>query len=238
MVYKIIQVSTQAIVATYTDINPYGGDWSCSANPDFIALQVPDGADPNGLIVQDSQLIFDQPTLDAWQRAQNKAALDAYTSSRESQAELDIQTALQVATGQNDDYTTHLAIVAYATDVALFTNEWSQTLNGDVLSNSDLVQNLSSTATLTVGMAASGGGLPLGTTVAEVQTSTRVKLSAKSTLTANQEPVTFSPLPSALNILALYRPIYAQIQAIRSQRDLDIANFIPPYPSVNPVYPA
>jgi hypothetical protein len=241
MLFAIVDTTTLTIVSFYTDVNPYGGPWG-SNSAGFVSLQVPNGADPNGLLASldgngNPQITFDQPTLDAWQRQQNQAALDSYTTTREAQANADIQTALAVATGQNDDYTTHLAIVAYAQDVAMFPNIWSQTLTGDVLSNSDLVQNIPSTASLVVGMGVSGGGIPLGTTIAQIQTSTRIQLSTPSNLTATQETLIFSPLPSALNTLAVYRPLYVQIQAIRAQRDADIANFVPPYPDVVPEYP-
>lgn len=240
--YKIVKKSDLSIVASYDDVNPYGGTLGGSDGT-FVSLAVPDGVDQNGVVVHDDgsgnlSLIFDQPTLDAWQRRQNKSALDTYTLTRSAQAETDIQAALQAGTGEVADYTTHLMIALTAKDVLDFPSAWTQTIQGDLQNGSRTISNLSSTDVLEVGSAVTGNNVAPGTTLSQIFDEHSVQMSNAATGDGSAENISFDPSPVAQITLAAYRPVFFQVQAIRNIRDRDIAMFVPPYPSISPLYPS
>ena len=82
--YKIVKIPGNTIVASYDDVNPFAGPMGREGSG-FTSLLAPANADPNGMVVFDDgvgnlSLIFDQTTLDGWQRSENKKALDTFTA--------------------------------------------------------------------------------------------------------------------------------------------------------------
>jgi hypothetical protein len=73
-----------------------------------------------------------------------------------------------------------------------FTNNTTAVVTaGTTTSGSATVTGISSTSSLAVGMAVSGTGIPAGTTVAEVTSSTAVRLSAAATATGSAVSLTY-----------------------------------------------
>lgn len=241
--FKVVRLSDNAIVGAFSDSSPYNGPLNILDAGLYVTMTVPNGVDPNGVVVQlDGQgnrsLIFDQTFLDTWQRQQNKLALDAYTAQRTMQGETDIAAALQAGTGQVADDTTHLMIISVSQDIVMNPDAWIQSLTGNVQTGSVNVTNLPRTSTIEVGSAISGPNIPAGTAVSQILTDTSLQMSNPATGDGSGQTMNFDPTPVAMADLAAYRPIFFQIQTIRNQRDLDISRFVPPYPGVSPLYPA
>lgn len=239
--YKIVRVSDLAIVASYDDMNPFGGALSGSDGT-MVSVAVPNGINPNGVLAQLDGgmivLVFDQSTLNSWKRQQNQAALASYTSLRSSQCDNTINADLASATGMDADNTTHLMITAYAHDVLAFPNAWLQTLLGDTHNGSVTIINLPNTVTIQKGDLVTGPNIPSSTYVTDILTSTSIRISNPATADATSQNISFDPTPVAQALLATYRPVFVQIKNERDQRDTDIANFSPPYSDVSPLYPS
>lgn len=76
----------------------------------------------------------------------------------------------------------------------------SFTLAGNTTNASAAISGLSSTASIRVGLAVSGSGIPAGATVSAVNSATAITLSAAATATATAASLSFSNPPAVLQI--------------------------------------
>lgn len=207
----------------------FGGDNGNSAVTTHLALPV--GLDMAVAKAQaDAQGVISLVQDNVKAAALNSAAQTAWLALQDTNCETSIQSALTSVAGAQEDYTTHLMVVTHAHDVIAFPADYQVVQTGTLALASTSVTGLTTSA-LTTGMAVTGTGIPANTTISAIVDSQTITLSNAATA-AGAESLNFDPTPVAQATLAAYRPVFQQIQQLRTQRDATkaaLTGYVAPY---------
>jgi hypothetical protein len=103
------------------------------------------------------------------------------------------------------------------------------TTSGNTISGSPIITGIPSTASLQLGWAVSGSGIPAGATVSSIDSSSQVHISANATVTANGGVIKFGATFSKPTVLLDYDPVAETISPVLPALPDANLNSIPSY---------